>query len=103
MARYDLIAVYIMANQRNGTLYTGVTTDLLARVQLHRAGEGSAFAEKYGCDRLVWWEQHYDLNEAIKREKSVKRWRRAWKLALIEKDNPTWRDLYEDFLLPPNR
>lgn len=103
MARYDLIAVYMMASRRNGTIYTGVTTDLLTRVQQHRTQQGSEFASKYGCTLLVWWEQFYDLSEAIAREKAVKRWRRAWKLRLIETGNPTWRDLYEDFLLPPNR
>lgn len=100
MARYDLIAVYIMASQRNGTLYLGVTTDLIRRGYEHRAGADEGFAKKYGCKTLVWWEQHYDLNEAILREKRIKGWKRKWKLELIEKDNPTWRDLYEDFLLP---
>lgn len=102
MARYDLIAVYIMASQRNGTLYLGVTTDLIRRGYEHRASVYEGFAKKYGCNTLVWWEQHYDLNEAIAREKRIKGWKRKWKLELIEKDNPTWRDLYEDFLLPPH-
>lgn len=100
MARYDLIAVYIMASQRNGTLYLGVTTDLIRRGYEHRTGAYEGFAKKYGCKTLVWWEQHYDLNEAILRETRIKGWKRKWKLELIEKDNPTWRDLYEDFLLP---
>lgn len=100
MARYDLIAVYLMASQRNGTLYLGVTTDLLRRALEHREGRYEGFAKKYGCRTLVWWEQHCDLNEAIVREKRIKGWKRKWKLELIEKDNPSWRDLYEDFLLP---
>ncbi|NWG52247.1 MAG: GIY-YIG nuclease family protein [Hydrogenophilaceae bacterium] len=101
MARYDLIAVYIMASRRNGTLYTGVTTDLVARALEHRQRRGGGFAAKYGCTLLVWWEEHPELNAAIVRETRIKAWRRAWKLALIEKANPTWRDLYDDFLLPP--
>ena len=100
MARDDFIAVYIMASRRNGTLYTGVTSDLLTRESQHRKGHIPGFAAKYACKILVWWEQHSDMESAIAREKDIKDWRRAWKLALIEKNNPTWRDLYEDFLLP---
>jgi putative endonuclease len=100
MARFDLIAVYIMASKRNGTLYIGVTSDLISRGHDHRQGRFDGFAKKYGCKTLVWWEQHYDINEAIAREKQLKAWERKWKLALIEGNNPTWRDLYEDFLLP---
>jgi alkanesulfonate monooxygenase SsuD/methylene tetrahydromethanopterin reductase-like flavin-dependent oxidoreductase (luciferase family) len=66
------------------------------------AQRGSHFAAKYGCTSLVWWEQHGDMPSAIRREKKLKAWRRAWKIALIEGRNPEWRDLYEDFLLPPN-
>ncbi len=88
--------VYIMASQRNGTLYTGVTTDLSRRAWEHREGLGSAFVRKYGVERLVWFEIHGSVLEAIAREKTIKRWRRAWKLALIETDNPTWRDLFPD-------
>lgn len=101
MARYDLIAVYIVASQRNGTLYTGVTSDLVSRGLQHRRGEADGFSAKYCCTRLVWWERHVALPDAIAREKAIKRWRRAWKLALIETANPTWRDLYEDFLRAP--
>lgn len=100
MARYDLIAVYLMASRRSGTLYLGVTTDLMRRAHEHREGVYAGFSQKYGCKLLVWWEEQGDLNTAIAREKSIKGWRRAWKLALIEKANPQWRDLYEDFLLP---
>ena len=100
MARYDLVAVYIVASQRNGTLYLGVTTDLLRRGLEHREGRYEGFAKKYGCKSLVWWEQFSDLNEAIVRETRIKGWKRKWKLDLIEATNPTWRDLYEDLLLP---
>jgi putative endonuclease len=75
-----------------------VTTDLSRRVYEHREQIYAGFARKYGCRTLVWWEQVDDLNDAI-RFKSVKRWKRVWKLALIEKNNPTWRDLYGDCLL----
>jgi putative endonuclease len=74
---------------------------LLHRGIDHREGRHEGFSKQHGCTTLVWWEQRYDINEAIAREKQIKGWRRAWKLALIEKNNPTWRDLYEDFLLPP--
>jgi putative endonuclease len=100
MARFDWIAVYILANQPNGTLYTGVTSDLLSRINDHKNGRFDGFAKKYGCQMLVWWEDHSDINDAIEREKQLKAWERKWKLALIEKVNPTWRDLHEDLLLP---
>ena len=73
---------------------------MLQRGLDHREGRFNGFAKKYGCRTLVWWEQHYEINEAISREKQIKGWRRKWKLALIEQANPTWRDLYEDLLLP---
>ena len=98
MARYDFIAVYIVASRRNGTLYTGVTSDLVARVGLHREGQVEGFTRKYGCKTLVWYEQHNYMHEAIKREKQIKRWLRPWKLELIERDNPTWRDLFLDLI-----
>ena len=101
MARYDLIAVYLMASARNGTLYLGVTSDLILRGMHHREQAIPGFSARYSCTLLVWWEQHVDISEAIAREKRIKGWRRAWKLALIEKTNPQWRDLYEDFLNPP--
>jgi putative endonuclease len=103
MARYDFIAVYIMANEQNGTLYVGVTSDLLARVYLHRIEKAPGFTERYQCKQLVWWEQHGDMPTAIAREKQLKKWRRAWKLRLIEEMNPGWRDLYLDFKLSPSR
>jgi len=85
--------VYILASQKNGTLYTGVTSDLVSRIGQHKDGAGSKFTAKYGVKRLVWYEKHLDIRDAIEREKKVKRWRRAWKIALIEKSNPEWAEL----------
>ncbi len=96
--------VYINASDRNGTIYVGVTSNLLARIHQHRAGEIDGFTKRYHVSRLVWFESHEAMESAILREKQLKNWRRAWKLALIEKDNPLWRDLAEDFgfdSLPP--
>ncbi|WP_428630498.1 GIY-YIG nuclease family protein [Sphingopyxis sp.] len=87
--------VYILASARNGTLYIGVTGDLAARCTQHRSGEGSGFTKRYGVDRLVHAEAFADVNEAIAREKAIKKWRRAWKLELIEHSNPQWLDLYD--------
>jgi putative endonuclease len=87
--------VYILASGRNGTLYTGVIGDLAQRMGQHRNGEGSKFASKYGVHRLVHAEAFADINEAIAREKAVKKWRRAWKLELIEHGNPQWLDLFD--------
>lgn len=99
----DLISyVYILASGRNGTLYVVVTTDLLRRVHEHRTGEVPGFTSQYGVTRLVWYEEHASVVEAIAREKRLKRWRRAWKLALIETGNPQWLDLW-DILHAPTR
>lgn len=87
--------VYILASERNGTLYVGVTSDLIRRVWEHREGAVPGFTSKYGVKSLVWFEQHDDIESAIRREKAIKKWRRAWKLSLIEETNPDWRDLYE--------
>ena len=87
--------VYVLASGRNGTLYTGVTGDLAQRMGQHRNGKGSKFAAKYGVDRLVHAEAFADINEAIAREKAVKKWRRTWKLELIERGNPQWLDLFD--------
>ena len=87
--------VYILASQRNGTLYVGVTADLSRRVYEHRTGIIPGFTKTYGVTRLVWYELHGDITEAIAQEKRIKRWRRAWKVALIERNNPQWFDLYE--------
>lgn len=94
-------AVYIVASDRNGTIYVGVTSNLLGRIYQHRSGEIGGFTERYHVKRLVWFEPHERMESAILREKQLKNWRRAWKLALVEKDNPTWRDLAEDFGFDP--
>jgi putative endonuclease len=95
--------VYILASKRNGTLYTGVTSDLLARIQQHRGGMVRGFTRKYGIKLLVWFEQHPTMHSAITREKCIKKWNRAWKLELIEAANPDWRDLAEALGFPPLR
>jgi len=87
---------YIMASRRNGTLYTGVTSDLIQRIHQHREGLVPGFTSKHGVKRLVWFEQHSTMDHAITREKRIKKWNRAWKLRLIEEGNPRWRDLAED-------
>ena len=89
-------AVYIMANKRNGTLYTGVTSDLVARVNQHRESVVPGFSARYGCKTLVWYEQHETMESAIGREKQIKAGSRKRKLVLIEAVNPSWRDLCED-------
>jgi putative endonuclease len=88
--------VYIMASRRNGTLYIGVTSELVARVSQHKAKAVPGFTARYGCDRLVWYEEQGSAEAAIQREKRLKEWRRVWKIALIEKTNPEWRDLFEE-------
>jgi putative endonuclease len=87
--------VYILASRRNGTLYTGVTNNLAARIAAHREGRASAFTRRYNVKMLVWYEVHDLVTSAIQRETSIKRWPRKWKLALIEKNNPDWNDLFE--------
>ena len=94
--------VYMLASRRNGTLYTGVTTDLEGRVWQHKNDITPGFARKHGCTLLVWFETHDEIGEAIRREKQIKRWHRSWKLRLIESGNPLWRDLWLDlFTAPP--
>jgi len=90
--------VYIVASKRNGTLYTGVTSDLVKRVYEHKNGLADGFTKKYDVHRLVYFEMHEDMNAAIAREKQIKKWNRAWKLELIEKGNPAWKDLYDDIV-----
>lgn len=85
--------VYMMASGRNGTIYTGVTSDLQRRVMEHRQGDVGGFTAKYGCKTLVWYEFHDDIETAIQREKSIKRYKRQWKLDLIEGLNPDWQDM----------
>ena len=88
--------VYILAGKRNGTLYIGVTSNLVQRIWQHRNDEADGFTRKYQVHSLVWFEQHENAESAITREKQIKEWKRKWKLELIEKDNPTWRDLYDE-------
>jgi putative endonuclease len=91
--------VYILANHRNGTLYVGVTRDISRRSFEHRMGAVAGFTHRYNVHLLVFVEFHESMAEAVMREKRIKKWRRAWKLALIERDNPEWRDLYDDLML----
>lgn len=90
--------LYIMSNRPNGTLYVGVTSDLLRRVAQHKSGEGSAFVRRYGLTRLVYAETHELVVAAIQRDKLIKHWPRAWKVRLILSINPDWRDLHEEML-----
>ena len=89
-------AVYILASKRNGTLYIGVTSDLVKRVWQHRNDVFEGFTKKYGVHTLVYYEMHASMAEAIQREKQLKKWNRAWKLALIEEANPQWHDLWPE-------
>ena len=86
--------VYMMANRKNGAIYTGVTSDLVKRVWEHRNGVVPGFTRKYGCKLLVWYEAHDDLQEARRRELQIKEWKRAWKIKWIEEANLDWNDLY---------
>ncbi len=88
--------VYILASKKDSVLYTGVTNNLPARVQQHRDGSGSGFAKKYFALRLVYAESFGDVNEALAAEKRLKKWRRQWKIELIERSNPDWQDLLQD-------
>lgn len=88
--------VYLLASKKNGTLYVGVTSDLVRRVWEHKSKAVEGFTKKYGVDRLVWFEPHGSAESAITREKQIKKWNRAWKIDLIEKPNPEWLDLYGD-------
>jgi putative endonuclease len=101
VGQHAWIAVYIMASGRNGTLYVGVTSELALRVAQHKAGTFEGFSKTYGCTTLVWYEAHATIVAAIAREKTIKRWRRAWKLALIEGDNGAWRDLSDGWFDAP--
>jgi len=89
--------VYILANKRNGTLYIGVTNNLEARMYQHKNGIGSKFTSKYSVDMLMYYEETDDIGEAIHREKQLKKWKRAWKMSLIEESNPSWKDLAEEW------
>jgi len=87
--------VYIMADRYRGTMYVGVTSDLASRIHQHKSGEGSDFYARYALTRLVWAEQAKDILSCIAHEKRLKRWRRDWKFALIERANPDWQDIHD--------
>ncbi len=89
-------AVYILTNKRNGTLYIGVTNNLKRRVYEHREKATRGFTERYGLSKLIYYELGEDVRSAIHRETCLKRWKRSWKIEIIEKMNPTWKDLYFD-------
>ncbi|SDQ89831.1 putative endonuclease [Pseudoxanthomonas sp. CF125] len=91
-------ATYILASGRNGTLYVGVTSDLIARMWQHREHVVEGFTSKYGVDKLVWYELHGTMEAAITREKRVKKWNRDWKIRLIEERNPYWNDLWAEVI-----
>ena len=88
--------VYILASQRNGTLYIGITDNLVRRVWQHREGVVPGFTNDYGVKLLVWYEVHETRESAFQRERQMKKWNRAWKLRAIEEKNPTWRDLWDE-------
>jgi len=90
--------VYILTNKRNGTLYTGVTSNLIKRVYQHKEKLADSFTKKYNLNILVWYEVHEVMETAITREKQIKEWRRKWKLELIEKQNHEWSDLYNEII-----
>ena len=90
--------VYILASRRRGTLYTGVTANLVHRVWQHKANISEGFTKRYSVHNLVWYEEHATMKSAIAREKAIKKWNRAWKIELIEGFNPTWKDLYEEIV-----
>jgi putative endonuclease len=91
-------AVYILASKKNGTLYIGVTSDLVKRVWEHKNDLVAGFTKRYKIHNLVWYELHDDIDTAIEREKNMKEWERAWKIKLIEKDNKHWNDLFDSLL-----
>ena len=90
--------VYILASKQNGTLYVGVTSDLVRRVWEHRSGLVEGFTNRYGVHRLVWYEVHPSMAAAIAREKAIKAWKRVWKIDVIEASNPEWSDLYDNIV-----
>jgi putative endonuclease len=87
-------AVYILSSRKNGTLYVGVTSDLIQRIWEHRNDLVEGFTKRYGVHHLVWYEMHESMDSALKREKRMKDWKQEWKVQLIEKTNPNWEDLY---------
>lgn len=98
MANIKQPCVYILASKRNGTLYVGVTSNLVKRAWEHRERLVEGFTRRYGVHELVFYEMHEEMMAAITREKQIKKWRRAWKLRLIEERNPGWRDLWSEIV-----
>ncbi len=90
--------VYLLASGRNGTLYLGVTSDLMKRIWQHREHMVGGFSDRYGVTQLVWYEVHESMDSAIQREKRMKKWNREWKVRLIDETNPSWRDLWSDIV-----
>ena len=90
---------YIMANCRNDTLYVGVMSDLIKRIYQHKNDLVEGFTKRYGVHLLIWFERHETMESAIAREKAIKEWKRSWKIELVEKSNPYWRDLYADLMI----
>jgi predicted GIY-YIG superfamily endonuclease len=97
---HRVFATYILASRRNGTLYVGCTDDLIRRIWEHKEKVRPGFTSKYGVTTLVWYEWHETREVAFRRERRIKEWRRSWKLRMIEEDNPTWRDLYDELVGP---
>ena len=93
-----LPCVYILASKRNGTLYVGVTSNLVQRIWQHKNDYVEGFTKRYDVHTLVWFEAHESMESAIAREKAIKEWKRVWKVELIEKGNPPWRDLYDEIV-----
>jgi putative endonuclease len=91
-------AIYILASERNGTLYIGVTSDLVKRIWEYKNNLVKGFTKRYNVHSMVWYELHDNMDSAIEREKNLKEWKRAWKIKLIEEDNPKWSDLYNSIL-----
>jgi len=96
MVMENAFCVYMLASGRNGTLYIGVTSDLIKRVWQHREGVVEGFTKDYNVKQLVWYEQHENAESAVRREKQLKKWNRAWKIRLLESGNPYWNDLYPE-------
>jgi putative endonuclease len=92
--------VYLLANRRNGTLYVGVTNDLMQRIKQHKDKLQEGFTAQYNVTKLMWFEEHWDVRDAIQREKRIKGCKRSWKIELIEKENPKWEDLFERLWVP---